>query len=119
MLTRNPCTGVPPICAKRQEIDDWSATDATTFLEATATHSMHALYAVALSTGMRQGKLTSLKWSDITLGAGKLHMARSLRYQHGTGLVLVSPKTGRSRRPIKLGMRALESLKAHRKAQLT
>ncbi len=103
MLTRNPCAGVSPPRAERQEMDVWNAAEASGFLEATATHPMHALYVLALSTGMRQGELLGLKWGDIDLESGKLHVARSLQYQRGIGLVLVSPKTGRSRRPIKLG----------------
>ncbi len=49
---------------------------------------------------------------------GKVQVARSLQHQRGSGPVFVWPKTCRSRRPIKLGQRALEALKPHLKAQL-
>jgi integrase len=118
MLPRNPCDGVTPPRPEQVEMDVWNAEEAAAFLAATTKHEMHALYALALSTGMRQGELLGLKWNDIDLDAGKLHIHRSLQYQRGSGLVFVLPKTAKSRRPIKLGNRTVDALKAHRKKQL-
>ena len=118
MLSRNPCDGVTPPRAERAEMDVWSAAESSALLDTTAEHNMHALYMLALSTGMRQGELLGLKWNDVDLEGGRLQVHRSLQYQKGNGLVFVEPKTARSRRPIKLGKRAVDALKAHRKAQL-
>lgn len=65
-----------------------------------------------------QIELLGLNWSDMDAEDGMVHVARSLQYQRGSGPAFVSPKTSRSRRPIKLGQRALEALKPHLKAQL-
>ena len=118
MLARNPCDGVTPPRPEQVEMDVWNAEEAAAFLGATKDHEMHALYVLALSTGMRQGELLGLKWNDIDLDGGKLHIRRSLQYQRKTGLVFVQPKTAKSRRPIKLGKTTVDALKAHRKKQL-
>jgi hypothetical protein len=45
---------------------------------------------------------------DIDLDAGQLTAQRALQQQNEAGLVLVTPKTARSRRMILLGQRATD-----------
>ncbi len=44
-----------PPRAEQVDMDVWTAEEANAFLAATSKHSLHALYLLALSTGMRQG----------------------------------------------------------------
>ena len=91
---------------------------ARAFLTATAEHPSHALYVLAITTGMRAGELLGLKWEDIDLDAGRLSVQRALQQQNGgKGLVFVTPKTAKSRRVIELGERAVTALRAHRDRQ--
>ncbi len=55
MVARNPCDGVTPPRAEQVEMDGWTAEEANAILAATSKHSVHAIYLLALSTGMRQG----------------------------------------------------------------
>lgn len=89
------------------------------FLAFTATHDAHAPYVLAITTGMRAGELLGLKWGDINFEAGRLTVQRALQQQNGgKGLVLVTPKTARSRRMIVLGPTTIAALKAHRDRQV-
>ena len=64
---------------------------------------------IAIRTGLRQGELRALKWDDVDLVRGVVHVRRSAyRMQVGT------PKTKSSRRDVPLSPQALAELKEHR-----
>ena len=68
---------------------------------------------LAIHTGLRQGELLGLKWTDVDLDAGTLSVQRSLEAD-GT---FNPPKRNKSRRTMKLTLRAVEALRFHRKRQ--
>jgi integrase len=81
------------------------------------TDRFEALYVLSLTVGLRMGEALGLKWSDMDLGAGMLHVNLQLqRIREGGGLVFCEPKNA-SRRTIDLPQRALEALRTHRKRQ--
>ena len=116
-IARNPCDGAQGPRATRSEMRVWTPEETDAFLIATREHPAHALYVLALTTGMRQGELLGLKWADVDLSAGTLAVRRSLQRQRGKGLVFEEPKTARSRRSIRLSQRAITALRAHRDRQ--
>jgi integrase len=117
LIARNPCDGAQGPRVTRSEMQVWTPEEADVFLQATRDHRMHALYALALTTGMRQGELLGLKWGDVDLTAGILAVRRSLQWQRGNGYAFVEPKTARSRRRIHLSQRAVAALRAHKDRQ--
>jgi integrase len=79
---------------------------------------LYALYLMALSTGMRQGELLSLRWTDIDLDRASLSVMVNLQRPR-TGLNMTAkPKTRGSRRRIALTDQAVTSLREHRARQL-
>lgn len=80
---------------------------------------LEALYLLAVTTGMRQGELLALRWSDVDLA----HPSRpSLRVQHTVqrvhgAFVTSTPKTAASRRRIALTQAAVSALTAQRARQ--
>lgn len=117
ILPRNPCDGATAPRAARAELTVWSPQEADRFLLATREHPLHALYVLALTTGMRQGELLGLRWGDVDLKAGTLGVQRALQWQRGAGIVFTEPKTARSRRKIHLSQTALVALRAHQDRQ--
>jgi integrase len=74
------------------------------------------MWAVALGVGLRKGEALGLRWSDIDMKAGRLHVRQSLQRQAG-GLVFVEPKTHRSRRTVPLPLVCQSALRAHKLRQ--
>src|SRR5439155_2222676 len=46
---------------------------------------LDVLLLVALTTGMREGELLALRWSDVDFDAGMLQVRRSVAYINGVG----------------------------------
>ena len=118
LIVRNPCDGVTPPRPERPELRVLSQTEARILLDATRDHRMHALYALAVTTGMRQGELLGLRWDDLDLDGGRLAVRRALQRRGSAGFVFTEPKTSRSRRTVMLGHLAIAALRDHRKRQL-
>lgn len=57
-----------------------------------------AAIAVAATTGARRGELLGLRWSDVDLGAGVLHIRRAVKHADGSGWVVGKTKTHAQRR---------------------
>jgi integrase len=86
-------------------------------LSAASGERLEALYVLAVHTGMRQGELLALKWTDVDLESGRVSVRRTIT-KGGGHLLLGEPKTAKSRRTITLTAGSLNALRAHRKRQL-
>ncbi len=75
---------------------------------------LDGLLLVALTTGMRQGELLALRWSDIDFDTGVLQVRHNVAYVNGVGFVESEPKTKAGRRKVVLPTVVIEGLKAHR-----
>lgn len=82
-------------------------------------HTLGPLVTVAATTGLRQGELLGLSWSDVRLddAAPSLTVRRALARRWGGGFELAEPKTARSRRTINLPGLAVAALRRQRDAQ--
>jgi integrase len=117
LVPRNVTDLVEKPRAARQEMHVWTPAQARTFLATTEGTRNHALWALALSTGMRQGELLALRWRDVNLDHAALSVTASLQ-RPKTGLVLkASPKTRTSRRRIVLAPQVVMALRTHHTVQ--
>jgi integrase len=96
----------------------WSMDQVQAFLEKSANSPHHALYVLALSTGMRIGEMLGLYWEDIDVEARMLTVKRSLKYTLSVGLHTKEPKTTHSKRTVSLPEFAIEALQRHKEASL-
>jgi integrase len=94
----------------------WSADEARGFLDATRDDRMHALFVIALSTGMRRGELAGLRWDDVDLQAATVTVKRT-RTVVGRRVVEGEPKTATSRRVIDIDPGTVSALRRLRVAQ--
>ncbi len=74
---------------------------------------MHALFELALHTGLRRGELLGLRWEDLDLDRGTAAVRRTLQRTTAGGLTMLPTKTRASERRIALPTRCLHSLKHH------
>ncbi len=113
-VARNVATLVDPPAKARHELQPLTAEKARDLIAGTAEDRFGAIYALAIATGMRQGELLALRWSDVDLDAGTLAIRHTL--QRATR-VLAEPKTPRARRTLRLGPETVATLRAHRARQ--
>jgi integrase len=123
LAARNVAKLVDPPRAKRPPFKVLTPEQTQQFLRAAVGHPLESLFIVALATGLREGELFGLKWSDINFDDKTLTVNRTVhrvseRYSgQPSQMVFAEPKTDRSRRKIFLPEIALAALKGQRKRQ--
>lgn len=116
LVTRNVAALVDPPRRVHHEMRTFSPEELGQLLSAIESDRLHALYVVAMATGLRQGELLGLQWPDVELDAARLTIRHSLQRVAGRPQ-LVEPKTGGSRRTVALNAPALAALREHRALQ--
>ena len=116
LVYRNVAKLVDPPRVPRHEIRPLTPEQARQLLDTADGDRLAGLYALALATGMPQGELLGLRWEDIDLDARRLYVRHALARVNGK-LVLLEPKTERSRRTVVLPEVAVNALLAHRTRQ--
>ena len=108
-----------PPQSTREEMRQLTPDQAKPFIQAAheAGDRLEALFVLTIHTGLRQGELLGLKWDDVELEEGTLHVRRTLSIIKD-GPVFTTPKTTGSRRGVKLTSKATEALKRHLERQL-
>jgi integrase len=114
---RNVAIGERPRSSRnRKEAKALSPPQVKALLTAARGTRNEALYIVAVHTGLRQGELLGLKWTDVDLDAGRLSVRRSLKVTED-GLDFGPPKNKVSRRSVPLNKSVVAALRAHRLRQ--
>ena len=116
MVSRNVADATDPPRGTRPPVKTWDAEQARRFLEASAGDHYGAVWLLAITTGMRRGELLALRWQDIDLTKGVLHVRRSL-VELGSKLSIQEPKTASGRRAVQLSQTAVAALKEHKARQ--
>ena len=116
LVARNVAALVSPPRAAHFEVRPLDPAQARAFLKAVHGDRLEALYTVALAIGLRQGEALGLRWDDVDLDAGVMHIRHALQRIDGK-LQLVEPKSARSRRTIVLPDVVRNTLRAHRARQ--
>lgn len=111
LVSRNVAALAEPPRVKHREVASLDPEQVKTLLAAIKGHRHETLFTLAVASGMRQGELLGLRWSDLDLEGGTLTVRHSL--QRGE---LVETKTSQSRRTIPLPRVALSALREHRLA---
>ncbi len=115
LLPVNPLDAVSRPRAPRPEIQALDAAQAKKLLDAAAGDPLEALYALAVGTGLRFGELAGLRWRDVDLAAGAVHVRQALvEGRKGGPATFAEPKTARSRRKVDLPAFAVAALGRHR-----
>ena len=117
LIPRNVAVGERPRSSRtRREIKALTAVQARALLSAARGERNEALYVVAVYTGLRQGELLGLKWTDVDLSGRRLSVRRALKVTD-RGLDFGPLKNKASRRSVPFSKTAAVVLRAHRTRQ--
>jgi integrase len=117
MLLRNPASPVSPPTAEAEEVRILGPEEIPSALEALRGDRIFHIVRLALATGMRRGELLALRWIDINLDRGEVHVTRSLEETKAGGLRFKGTKNRRSR-TIPIGVKTVAMLREHLVEQL-
>ena len=92
LVPRNVAEAAVPPRVQKKEIRVLSPAQAKVFLRSVEGHRLEAMFALAVTTGMRQGEMTGLRWEDVDLEDGTLYVLRTLS-KTKDGIVFNQPKT--------------------------
>ena len=116
MASRNVARLVDRPRRERTQINPLTPDEARQFLAAVRGHRLEALFSVALALGLRQGETLGLRWADVDFEANTLRVRNQLQRIDGR-LVLVPPKTEKSRRTLVMPPLIVAHLREHEKRQ--
>ena len=117
LLPKNPADAVSPPPTRQIEMHTMDEDDMHTFLEAAKKTPYHALFYLALFTGMRRSELLALRWSDIDLLLCQVYVSRTLHQLRDGSIVYRAPKTAKGRRMIALTPSTALVLREHGERQ--
>lgn len=116
-MTRNVATLIDPPQSRRPDVQPFSKEQAGKILDAVAGGRWEALYAVALTLGLRVGDLLGLRWQDVDLKSGNLQVRQQLQHLNGEKPMPKPLKTRASRRALDLPDDLVKRLRAHQDRQ--
>ncbi|HET7322603.1 MAG TPA: site-specific integrase [Longimicrobiaceae bacterium] len=117
LIPTNPAKKVKLPKKEGSDANPLSDVEAKAFLEAAEGTRWFCLWLVQVTTGLRPGEALGLKWVDVDLDTGKIHVQRALvRKKDGTWSI-DPPKTDRARRTVALPAETVKVLRRQHAAQ--
>ncbi len=122
-LFQNPCGGVQLPKNRKKRVSIFSHEECNMLIRESYNHRYGVFIRLTLATGLRLGELLGLRWQDIDLYSGTLHVNQSLnRLKDVTGkqktrIVIETPKTECAIRSIPLPEGAIRELILWKKQQ--
>lgn len=115
LTNKNPCDGIAKPRVTQSAMKFWTPDQIKHFLSVAKKDEFYALYVLAVTTGLRQGELFGLKWSDFNERNNSLAIQRTI-YEINGDQEIGEPKTASGRRKIDLPIVAVNALEQHRAA---
>jgi integrase len=116
-VARNVAALVDAPKVVRSEMRALDGEEARALMKVAEGDRLEALLILALSTGMRSGEMLGLTWRAVDFDSGRISVVASLQPNMAGKLVLMEPKTPRSRRVIDVEPRVSAMLRRHRARQ--
>ena len=118
MIAKNPCTGVELPKLKKYNAEVYDENEIQKLIEAIQGTDMYLFVMLEILTGLRRGELAELKWSDIDLEKGIIHITRSTVLAGGKKITK-APKSQSGTRDIAIGEQLTSILKKEHTKYLT
>ena len=111
-VQKNPCQVVGNVKHKeKREMLFWTIHEFNQFLKVVDDFSHAVLFNALFWTGMRKGELLALRWNDIDLDEGLIHITKTLSNDGKNGWELTAPKTKTSKRDVMMTSSLKQMLK--------
>ncbi len=110
---RNPANQVEPPPKPHHEMEILTESQVSQLTISARGHRLEALFHLAITTGLRESEIITLKWSDLDWTKQSLKIESQLERPHGEGVQFSSPKTAYGKRSLKLGLITIEVLRQH------
>jgi len=117
-IGRNPAALAAAPRVERREVQSLSPLEVKRLLASLDGQPHAALITTAVATGLRQGELLGLRWTDVDLAGGYITVRHALQWSGGKPQ-LVETKTAKSRRTVPLPDVARRALVEHQEKQTT
>jgi integrase len=117
LVPRNVCDAVDPPRVAKRTITPLTAEQVQALLMASKNDRLHALYVLAVGSGLRLGELFGLQWQHVDLEAQAITVCQTLLEVKGK-LELAEPKTSKSRRRVDLPKMVVDALWKHKAKML-
>lgn len=117
LIQKNPVVDATPPSIKKKRKQIWSVGEAKTFLEVCEQEDYLIPFLLAIFTGMRRGEILALRWKNVDLNKGVIHVEESLARTKAEGLFVKDVKTAHSERDIYLSPSLQEALANHKSQQ--
>lgn len=117
LVTRNVAKSVRPPSIREPERRSLDVEEARRFLDVASGDRLECVFVLGLTLGLRRGEVLGLRWRDVDMAARTLQVVQALQRAEGQ-LMLVAPKTKRSRRLLPLPETAVVALERHRVRQV-
>ena len=117
LVIRNVCDAVDPPRVTKRSVTPLTADQVHKLLKTAEKDRFHALYVLAIGSGLRLGELFGLHWQHVDLKAQALNVCQALQELNGQ-LELCEPKTAKSRHRVDLPKTVVDALWKHKKRML-
>jgi len=112
-ITINPADAAKLPAESKKDMKFWDTEQVRLFLKIAKESKHFPAYFLTLNTGLRRGELLGLRWQDVDLKNGLIHVRQNLVRVDGD-LKFQEPKTKLSKRTIGISKEVIAELKAHR-----
>lgn len=122
LIARNVAELATPPKSEKREISPFTPEQAGRFLKAAMGHRLETLFTVGLAVGLRSGECSALRWPDVDMDAGRITVRHTFQRvkqpdEKKGHLMLLPPKSEKSRRTIELPATCVAGLRAHKQRQ--
>ncbi|MDP9437026.1 MAG: site-specific integrase [Actinomycetota bacterium] len=118
LVARNVAGLVAGPKVQHSEVQPLTPAEAAQLFAAAAEDRLSPLWLLVTALGLRRGEALALRWEDVDLHRGHLQVRATLQRLNGTLVRTEMPKTKSSRRALPLPDVVVDSLRAHRAAQV-
>src|ERR1700730_2542881 len=112
LIPRNPASLVLPPRPRKREMRALTSEQLLILFASTRGERLYPLWVLLGTAGLRLGEALGLEWVDVDLETRRISVRQAVQRRRGVGLVLLSPKTPRSRRSVQLTKLALRPSKS-------